>query len=291
MIGTWEWDSHSRLTHVSYRKGADLIDDCRYTYDDAGRPVQITGPTKTPTRFRYDAAGQLTEESGPDGVTRYEYGSGGNRKAVERPGGKAESDRVNVADELVQAGAESITYDARGNMLERRAADRTVRYTWDAQSRLTKVEDSAGGDVQFGYTAAGLRAFRKDKTGTTYFVTDGVNLLADLDDKLSVTALYVQAPGIDRPVAVLRGSEAYFYHTRALGTVSSLTDSTGKVVASYRLDAFGNPTDVRGSVPNRVLFTGREYRAGSRALLLPRALLRSAPGTLLEPGPERRAAD
>ena len=160
---------------------------------------------------------------------------------------------------MVEGGGELITYDRRGNMLERRGPAGPTRYSWDTESRLVRVEKPDGSQVKYGYSPTGDRAWRWDKSGTTYFVTDGVNLLADLDQTLSMVTTYIHAPGIDRPVAMLRGAEIYFYHSRSLGTISTITDSQGKVAAAFQMDAFGNLVKSFGTVPNRFLFAAREY--------------------------------
>ena len=261
ITGAWEWDASGRLVRVSYRNAAKVeIDGCRYTYDNAGRPVRAIGVDGQAAEYRYDAAGQLIGESGGSGAIRYAYAPGGNRVRRET-GGKAVAYKHNAADQVVQAGDEAIAYDRRGNMVERRGPAGVTRYSWDAENRLVRVQKADGSEVQYGYTAAGSRAWRKDKNGTTYFLTDGVNLLADVDEKSAASTTYIQAPGIDQPVAMIRGSQIYFYHTRALGTISSITDSTGKVAATYRTDAFGNLTASTGTVANRLLFTAREYEA------------------------------
>jgi RHS repeat-associated protein len=258
---TWERDASGRLAGVSYRNAAQVeIDGCRYAYDDAGRPIRAVGPDGQATEYRYDAAGQLIEESSPSGTIQYTYGPGGNRVRREA-GGKAVAYRQNAADQVLEAGDETFEYDRRGNMVERRGPSGTTHYFWDGENRLVRVLKPDGSEVQYGYTAAGSRAWRKDKSGTTYFVTDGINLLADVDEEKAASTIYIHAPGIDRPVAMLRGSQVYFYHTKAPGTVSSLTDSTGNVAAAYRTDAFGNLTASTGTVENRLLFAAREYDA------------------------------
>jgi len=54
------------------------------------------------------------------------------------------------------------------------------------------------------------RVWRRDTSDTTWFVTDGINLLAELGGQLQAKAAYVHGPGIDFPLAMLRdGQEAY----------------------------------------------------------------------------------
>jgi RHS repeat-associated protein len=50
-----------------------------------------------------------------------------------------------------------------------------------------------------------------------------------------------------------------FYHADGLGSITSLTDTTGSVAASYVYDSFGNLTASTGTVTNPFQYTGREF--------------------------------
>jgi RHS repeat-associated protein len=82
-----------------------------------------------------------------------------------------------------------------------------------------------------------------------------------------VLSRYIYAGGIDNPVAVVQGTNTYFYQQDALGNVTAITDNTGVVVETYTYDVFGQPTikDANGDPVNEpmqpFLFTGREWDA------------------------------
>ena len=72
------------------------------------------------------------------------------------------------------------------------------------------------------------------------------------------SARYTHGPGIDEPLAEVRGHRARFYHANGLGSVVALTGEHGHRVRDYRYSAFGVPTDHRGDAqPYR--YTGREW--------------------------------
>jgi RHS repeat-associated protein len=77
----------------------------------------------------------------------------------------------------------------------------------------------------------------------------GGNLLAD----------YTQGAGIDEPLATTGTGGTYFYHADGLGSITSLTDSTGNVAASYVYDSFGKLTASTGSITNPFQYTAREF--------------------------------
>ena len=57
-----------------------------------------------------------------------------------------------------------------------------------------------------------------------------------------------------------KGGQSYYYHYDGLGSVLSLSDSTGTVSESYLYDAFGKPAAI-STIGNCYMFTGREYDA------------------------------
>jgi len=75
-----------------------------------------------------------------------------------------------------------------------------------------------------------------------------------------MTAKYVYGAGIDEPIRMERGGQSYYYHSDGLGSVTTLTNSSGTAVESYSYDVFGKPSAV-SAVGNRYMFTGREYDA------------------------------
>jgi RHS repeat-associated protein len=244
---------------ISYsdRQGRELM-GWSYSYDAAGNLVKAVDSSGQETLYRYGPGGQLLEEKGPSGTRRYSYLAGGNRSKLES-NGKTVAYEYNAADQLLEAGDETFRYDADGNLVERTNPRGTTRYTYDAEQRLVKVGMPDGEEVSFGYAPTGQRIWRKDKAGLTWFVTDGMNLLAELDDKLERRAIYLHGPGIDNPLMMRRAGEVYNYHAGHLGNVAGLSDSNGKTVASYLIDAFGNLVERKGNLSNPFLFASRYY--------------------------------
>ena len=88
-----------------------------------------------------------------------------------------------------------------------------------------------------------------------------MNLLAELDGSLKAKTTYVHGPGIDQPLIMADGREKYFYQTDAIGTITGLTDSSGKPAVAYEADAFGGPTRPTGNIGNPFVFTARQFDA------------------------------
>jgi RHS repeat-associated protein len=158
----------------------------------------------------------------------------------------------------------SYTYDNNGSTQSKTDSTGTTNYTWDFENRLTSVAlPGTGGTVSFKYDPFGRRAQKAltqgTTTTTTNYVFDGDNSIEEVDQNGGVLARYEQGLNIDEPLAMLRGTTASYYHADGLGSVTSLTDSTGATKQTYSFDSFGNQTASTGSLTNPFRYTGREF--------------------------------
>jgi RHS repeat-associated protein len=58
-----------------------------------------------------------------------------------------------------------------------------------------------------------------------------------------------------------RSTTTGYYETDALGSVTSLTNTSGALAQTYTFDSFGNTTNSSGSVTNFFRYAGREFDA------------------------------
>jgi RHS repeat-associated protein len=96
-------------------------------------------------------------------------------------------------------------------------------------------------------------------TTTTVFAYDGANIIEETDSSGNAVARFEQGLNIDEPLAMLRSSATHFYNADGLGSVTSLTNGSGAVAASYTYDTFGNLASSTGSVMNPFRYTAREW--------------------------------
>jgi RHS repeat-associated protein len=96
-------------------------------------------------------------------------------------------------------------------------------------------------------------------TTTTNYLYDGDNSIEEVDQNGAVLARYLQRLNIDEPLAMLRGSTTSFYSADGLGSVTSLTNSSGTKAATYTYDSFGNLTASTGTLTNSFRYTAREF--------------------------------
>ncbi|MGC0422517.1 RHS repeat-associated core domain-containing protein [Embleya sp. AB8] len=157
-----------------------------YRYDDLGRLLEVTSPTKTQsTRYTYNAAGdRLTETVAGHGSTRYEYDPVGRLTKTVDPVGRSRESRldfdgtvssvVDTGADGSSIGAEEYTRDAVGNVtrlnvLRGGSIGWTSRYLeYDAESRLTSLREGVadptvpGQTTTFGYDPVGNRVRTTD---------------------------------------------------------------------------------------------------------------------------------
>jgi len=290
ITGRWEYDPDDRVSKITYAdKGGTIVGGWMYRYDAAGNLVEQADHQRRASRFQYDAAGQLTEAASPGGTTRYRYLPGGNRAAVEE-GGTVTQYRHDAADRMLQAGDQQLTHDANGNLIARKTPQGGTSYEFDVEGRLTKVAGPSE-SAAFGYAPTGERVWKRDGDGLTYYLYDGFDLIQELDENGNPKATYVHGPGIDRPLAMLRGGRTDYYHADRLGSIRLLTDDQGQVAAAYDYDAFGKLSTSQGSVSNPFAFTGREWDASTGLYYYRARYYDPGLGRFLSPDPLPAALD
>ncbi len=157
-----------------------------YTYDPLGRDVQVTvnpGPTQSSVAYQYDAAGNRTRVTNPDGkqvqyqydaagrlvqltdwlsrTATYGYDADGRPISLTRGGGTVSAYSYDAASGLTgiaqPGGNLSYALDLVGNALSRAQGTLTYTYQYDALDRLTNVRYGEGDCQQYSYDSVGNR--------------------------------------------------------------------------------------------------------------------------------------
>jgi RHS repeat-associated protein len=258
------YDPASQVTQVLHQLQATSVhvNKAEYSYNPVGNRTSLTDRRGGQT-FGYDALDRLTSASHPLLGTpqAFAYDPVGNRTT----GGSV----VNAGNQLTADAMHSYQYDDNGNLTRKTllATGNFSQYTYDAENRLTKVEDFVAGNPTAAFTSTyrydGLgRRIEKVANGQTKrYVYDGEDILLEYDGANALQARYTHGPGIDEPIAVTKGGSTFFYHQDGLGTVTDLTDSTGATAKSYSYDAYGTLVDQTGTLDQPYTYTGREFDA------------------------------
>jgi RHS repeat-associated protein len=152
----------------------------------------------------------------------------------------------------------TVADDANGNTLSDPSGK---QYTWDFENRLTQavVPGTNGGTTTFKYDPFGRRIQKSGPLGTTNYLYDGPNAMEELDGAGNVLARYTHGTVVDEPLAELRSGATSYYHADNLGSVTSLTDSTGTVANTYTYDGYGKVSASTGTLTNPFRFNGHEF--------------------------------
>ena len=154
----------------------------------------------------------------------------------------------------------SCVFDYNGNTQTMVNSSGTTTYSWDFENRLASVSlPASGGTVYFKYDPFGRRIYKSSSSGTSIYAYDGDNLVEETNSAGTAVARYSQGLNIDEPLAMLRSSTTSYYQADGLGSVTSLSDTSGNLPSTYTYDSFGNLVATSGSIVNNFRYTGREF--------------------------------
>ena len=248
----YSYDAVSDLLSILHQTGSTTLDGSSYGFDYAGNRTSNTNYlASTTSTYGYDALYELLSVSG--GTTEsYGYDPVGNRLSS----AGVPSCSYNPSNELVSSSNGSYTYDANGNTLTDAAGK---QYTWDFENRLTQVVVPGTGTVSFKYDPFGRRVYKSSPSFAGSFAYDGFNLIETVNSTGTILARYTMTQNVDEPLAMMRSNGSDYYEADGMGSITSLTSSTGSIANTYTYDSFGNMTNSTGSVRNPFVFAGREY--------------------------------
>jgi RHS repeat-associated protein len=257
---SYGYDSLSRLQSVLHKVGATTMDGASYAYDNAGNRTAKTNQLNNVTeQYVYDAIYELTRVSqGATTTESYTYDPVGNRLSSLN----VSSYSYNSSNELTSTPSLSFTYDNNGNTLSKTSSGAITLYTWDFENRLSSAAlPGSGGTVTFKYDLFGRRIQKSSLGGITNYLYDGANVIEEINSTGTLVARYTQNQEVDEPLAQLRSGASSYYERDGLGSVSSLSNSSGSLMNTYVYDSFGNLTSSSGTAVNPFQYTGRDYDA------------------------------
>jgi RHS repeat-associated protein len=237
-----------------HQAGSTTLDGASYTYDYAGNRTSKTNDLNGTTwNYGYDPIYELLQVT-HDGSTKesYSYDAVGNRLSSSA----VPTYSYNTSNELTSNSSGSYTYDANGNTLSDPSGK---SYSWDFENRLVQAVVPGTGTVAFKYDPFGRRIYKSSPNFTGIFVYDRDSLIETVNSSGTEISSYTQTQNLDEPLAELRSGTASYYQQDGLGSVTSLSSSTGAVATTYTYDSFGKLTASTGTLINPFRYTGREF--------------------------------
>ena len=151
--------------------------------------------------------------------------------------------------------AETLVYDLNGNLTATINATATNTYEWDAENRLTAINEAGTNRSEFTYDGSGRRVQIVEKTnGVAYsaktFVWSGTELCEERDSTGTTVTKRFFGQGEQIP-----GTNYYFTRDH-LGSIREMTDTGGTIHARYDYDPSGTRAKVSGDMDADFGFTG-----------------------------------
>lgn len=277
-VSYYTYDAANRLTSINSSNSIQPILSLHYNYDNYGNILSrhdSLRPNRSET-YTYDALHRLTEfrcgvvnNSGviPNPLKQVQYTLDvlGNRTSVT-------ANRItttyahNNTNAYTNVGIETMQYDGNGNML----SDGNHTYQFNYRNRMIGVDN--GTTATYQYDALDRRILKTTASDTIRYFYHGVQCIEEVYSPISSReglgwVSYIYSTALDDILFMHRNNQKYYYHKNHLGSVMSITDSTGSIVETYEYDPYGAPTfynttgtEITAStIGNIILFSGREY--------------------------------
>ncbi len=252
----------------------------KYLYDSRLRPVEMSWPGGW-VKYSYDPAGNLVEEERSNGTSssyeydknerlirlkhllkgepfierRYRRDASGSileeegNQPLSPPPDQDFSLSCNPADQM--AGPAPFRYDGAGNLVEAPG----WRATYDGESRLEKLSRE-GLEKRFYYNGLGhLIQVDSGEESFSYGRDPQGNLMFESRVGGKPVRFYLYCHS--RPVALVDEEQGtFYYHYDQSGNTLALTDSDGRVAASYTYSPFGYLVSSGDTAGNPFTFCG-----------------------------------
>jgi len=242
-----------------------------HRYSNLNQLLEIVHPDETPenladnprTRYSYDAAGNQTSITDPDGkTTHYEYDALNRPTAMILPDDTPEtiSDNPRILTEYDQAGRTrgivnqvgktivEYEYDAAGRQTLVRQVEgnetREITFVYDAVGQQIAATNTLGQTIEFSYNGLGqtTQVILPDGSTTKFEYDAFSNVIAQTDPKGQTT--HFEYDAFDRLTAVIDPLEQRTeYGYDELGNLIEQQDAQGQIT-HYSYDALGRRTAV-----------------------------------------------
>lgn len=258
---TYTFDAADRLTGLTNGLLAVGL-----TYDDTDRRATLTLPNGIVAEYGYDDGGQLITMTYRLGSTTigdltYSYDLSGQRISASGSLARTQlpqalaSATYDAANELTAWGNQLLRYDDNGRL----ASKGLSSYIWNVRGELAAVTGPEG--LSFEYDGTGRRTGRTLDTGEyRQYFHDRLNTVREFTADWTADMLVGR---IDEQFSRLTAGVLRVPLSDAIGSVLSLSDSSGAQVASYHYSPFGSTFASGSSSEALNRFTSREQETST----------------------------
>lgn len=248
-IASWSGEYSLGRAQGTSQAGYDKLD--RLTSWVVGSPG--SGPTYSET-FKYDPAGNRLAASIGGVASQYSVNSGSQYVSQIMPqtqaqyayayDGNGSLCSIRLSNPVGGSSA-NMVYDGENRLSIYRSGNKTSKFYYNSQDRLSKVEEYQSGSL----------------TSVTRYLWMGLELL-EARSMSGIKHFYAQG--------VLETNGAKYYYSRDhLGSIRNVVDSNGVIQASYQYDPFGVCLQTSGAYVSDLGFQGFLRHPGSGLLFSP----------------------
>lgn len=243
----------------------------QYNYDDMNRLIKAKivhkvrkeekekkrkkGAHKEKKKLKFEKVGQRVEhyKYDPNGnrlraiyshdgkKTKYEYQEKFERKGKHSKANDEYKATYTIEDQIETIGSVTYTYDVDGYLTSKTDGSKATTYEYGSLGELKKVTLEDGRVIEYLHNANNQRVAKKVNGLITekYLWKDLTTLLAvyNADDTLKYRFDYADAR---IPVSFTDTTGTYYLSYDQVGTLRTVTDSSGTVVKEISYDSFGN---------------------------------------------------
>jgi len=239
---TYVYDALNRLISETNTNG----DTVSYAYDENGNIVSITDPKGSTTTYSYDDLNRITQTTYPDGtVESFSYNALGNLTTKTDRNGNTISYSFDNLQRLFgitypDATEVNYSYDSNGNILTASNPSVSYAFSYNAQNRVTQVNNSTlGKTISYSYLFGGLKStMTNPESGVTAYTYNPRKGLISLTNPFGETTTYTR----DKLSRVTRkdfSNSTYAEFTYdAANRLTSLVNKTsgGSTISSFAYD-------------------------------------------------------
>ncbi|MFZ0725147.1 MAG: fibronectin type III domain-containing protein, partial [Desulfobacterales bacterium] len=176
---TYGYDPLMRVKSITARDpGQNLLMDYKYSYDKMDN-ITSKATEHGPYDYDYDNLYRLAAAENPvQADETYTYDGVGNRLASAEHTDWA----YNANNELQGFDGVTFRYDANGNTIQKSDNGNVTHYFYNAEDRMARVEDGAGGLIaEYYYDPFGRRLWKEVDGVMSYFVYSDEGLVGEYD--------------------------------------------------------------------------------------------------------------
>ncbi len=241
----YQYDSTNKkrlwLSNVSnFRSDGSTISSFGYTFDNAGNRTRIDEADRDYANYQYDGSYRLRDETRYDSCGNsiysyeYRYDEIGNRTTKlwgQTAGNPTQTYTYGYTDNnlltsVSGAASGSFYYDNFGNLQTKSIGGWT--YGYDSLNHLTSANS-----ISIKYDPLGRRIEKVGSSGTTRYVYDGGNMIAEANSSNVIQAWYTDG------ICETRNGQTFYYTCDGLGSTHELSDTMQRVTDAYAYNAWG----------------------------------------------------